>query len=374
MRRTSLRCCPATTTPRSDCVPARRLTADDLDELQADSRRCAERAGLVYVEGQSTGITRRRRGRGFSYARGSSAVSDPSTVARIAELAIPPAWRSVWISPDPSGHLLATGLDDAGRKQYMYHPAWREQRDIINFYRLIVVARALPAVRAHVSAQLRRRSLDRARVLAGMIALLDGTLIRVGNEVYADENESIGLCTLGVEHVSITSRRAVLVFPAKSGKTAEITVTSSALLRLLRELSAAADGSRLFTVDGHSIDPDEINATLSAVSSEHVTAKDFRTWGGTTRAFSVLRPFASSGPVSPDVILAAVDAAAAGLSNTRSVARAHYVHPHVLECFADGSATSLMRSARPVRAVGLSTDERKLAGLLDVLFAKKFGA
>ena len=235
------------------------------------------------------------------------------------------------------------------------------------------MARALPAVRAHVDAQLRRRALDRERVLAGMIALLDRTLIRVGNEVYADENESIGLCTLSPEHVSITSRRAVLVFPAKSGKTAEITVTSAALLRLLRALKREG-GDRLFTVDGHSIDPDEINATLSAISSEHVTAKDFRTWGGTTRAFSVLRPFAASAPVPADVILAAADAAAAGLSNTRTVARAHYLHPHVLECFADGSAASLMRSARAVRSPGLSGDERKLAGLLDVLFATKFGA
>jgi len=348
------------------------LTVDDLDELHADTRRCAERAGLVYVEGEPAGITRRRRGKGFSYADESRrALSDAATLERIAELAIPPAWREVWICPDPNGHLLATGIDDKGRKQYLYHPRWREERDLINSYRLIVVARALPALRRYVLAQLRRRTLDRQRVIAGMLALLDSTLIRVGNEVYAEENESIGLCTLAPEHLELGTRQARLVFPAKSGKQAEVLVYDSALLRLLRELSAQP-GDRLFAVDGRAVDADEINATIADITGEHVTAKDFRTWGGTTRAFATLLTQPRNGPVGDDAILAAVDAAADALSNTRAVARAHYVHPHVLSCFAEGRAAELLARSRPPREPLLIREERRLAGLLPVLFATEF--
>ena len=345
------------------------LTVDDLDALHADTQRCAARAGLVYVDGEPAGIIRRRRGKGFSYHGGRQPVHDEAVLTRIAELAIPPAWREVWICPDPDGHLLATGLDDRGRKQYLYHPRWREQRDLINFYRLIVVARALPALREHVNTQLRRRTLDRARVTAGMLAVLDSSYIRVGNEVYAEENDSIGLCTLGPEHVELSTRRAHLSFPAKSGATADLVVTDPRLVRLLRELEANA-GHRVFSVDGHAVDADEINTSIVDITGEHVTAKDFRTWGGTLRAFTALLPHAKEGPVPDEVVLDAIDEAAAGLSNTRAVARAHYVHPHVLACFTDGTAADLLADAKRPRTPLLTSTERRLAGLLDVLFTR----
>ena len=344
-----------------------------LEQWHDDARRCAEQAGLVYVEGEPAGITRRRRGRGFSYAdHRRRPVRDEATLTRIAELAIPPAWREVWICPDPDGHLLATGIDAAGRKQYLYHPRWREQRDQINFYRLIIVARALPTLRRHLSTQLRRRTPDRERVLAGMIALLDSSLIRVGNEVYAEENDSIGLCTLERSHVAVSARQAVLTFPAKSGTQASVTVRDAGLLRLIRDLGRL-DGERVFKIDGHPVSTDEVNAALADITGERVTAKDVRTWGGTVAAFSVLLPYAKRGPAADDVLLAAVDAAAEALGNTRAIARAHYVHPDVLSCFAEGSAAALLARAKPPRQSLLSPAERKLTGLLDVLFADHVG-
>ena len=347
------------------------LTVDDLDALHADTQRCAVRAGLVYIEGEPAGITRRRRGKGFSYHTGQTAIREEDVLTRIAELAIPPAWREVWICPDPNGHLLATGLDDRGRKQYLYHPLWREHRDLINSYRLIIIARALPALRRHTATQLRRRTLDRQRVIGGMLGLLDRSFIRIGNEVYAEENDSIGLCTLRPEHVALSTRRAVLTFPAKSGATAEIVVDDAALVHVLRQLSTQWT-DRVFAVDGAAVDPDEVNATIAEVTGEHVTAKDFRTWGGTRSAFSTLYPHAKRGPAPEQVVLAAVDAAAEVLHNTRAVARAHYVHPHVLECFADGTAAELLSRARVPRTPLLSLDERRLAGLLDTLFVERF--
>src|SRR6266498_2205405 len=176
---------------------------DAISELHDDPARCAQFAGLRHVQADEPGIRRVRRGRGFSYvdARGRP-VSD-GQVARIADLAIPPAWRDVWICADEQGHLLATGEDDRGRRQYLYHPRWRELRDLLNFYRLVVFAEGLPRIRAHVSAQLRRRTLDRDRVLAAMLRVIDVSAMRVGSEVYAEDSDSFGLTTLGKRHVRV---------------------------------------------------------------------------------------------------------------------------------------------------------------------------
>ncbi|MCW2495898.1 DNA topoisomerase IB [Jatrophihabitans sp.] len=346
------------------------ITIKDLDELHADARRCAEHAGLVYVEAADPGWRRRRRGNGFSYLdhRGRP-LTDAEIKVRLAALAIPPAWTKVWICPDPGGHILATGEDERGRKQYIYHPQWRALRDLINFYRLILIGDCLPTVRAHVTAQLRRRTLDRDRVIAGMLAILDSSLIRIGSEIYAEENDSVGLTTLGPEHVHLTARAATLSFRAKSGKDADLTLTDSSVVRLLREL-VAVDGERLFAVDGAAIDADEVNRTIAGLTGEHITAKDFRTWGGTLRAFSYLR--AHRDEPADTAIVAAVDAAAERLGNTRAVARAHYVHPQVLESAVAGTFTADLQRTRPRRTALLSPDERLLAAFLEQSLAEQF--
>jgi len=245
-------------------------------------------AGLRYVQADDPGLSRRRRGRGFSYRDAHGRPVDAGTVRRIDELAIPPAWRDVWICPDELGHILATGQDDRGRKQYLYHPKWRELRDLLNFYRLIVFANHLPEVRAHVQRQLRRRSLDRSRVLAAMVRIIDASAIRIGSEEYAEDNDSFGLTTLTRQHARVDGRRIELRFPAKSGSRAELTLSDPGIARLIAELKQQR-ARRLFTVGGQPIDAVEVNALLSELTGEHITAKDFRTWKGTLAAFSYLR-------------------------------------------------------------------------------------
>jgi DNA topoisomerase-1 len=340
-------------------------TAAAIEELYSDAQRCAESAGLVYVESDGPGLTRLRRGRGFSYRDpAGNVVDDAALKDRIVQLAIPPAWRNVWICPAPNGHLLATGEDDRGRKQYIYHPKWRELRDLLNAYRLIVVAEQLPKVRAHVCAQLRRRTLDRDRVLATMLRIVDVSGIRIGNEVYAEENESFGLTTLTRRHTRVSGRTVEFDFPAKSGKRAHIVLRDAAVAHVVRQL-AQQRRRRLFTVDGQPVDSAEVNALLAQLTGGRMTAKDFRTWRGTRTAFDFL---AAHPDADPEVaVLAAVEAAAEQLHNTRAVAREHYVHPHVLETFAAGTFRDQLAASPPLRRRLLEPDERALAGFLHML-------
>jgi DNA topoisomerase-1 len=336
-----------------------------IEELYSDAQRCAESAGLVYVESGGPGLTRLRRGRGFTYRDpAGDVVVDAALKDRIVQLAIPPAWRNVWICPAPNGHLLATGEDDRGRKQYIYHPEWRELRDLLNAYRLIVVAEQLPKVRTHVCAQLRRRTLDRDRILATMLRIVDVSGIRIGNEVYAEENESFGLTTLTRRHTRVSGRTVEFDFPAKSGKRARIVLRDGAVANVVGQL-AEQRRRRLFTVDGQPVDSAEVNALLAQLTGGRMTAKDFRTWRGTRTAFDFL---AAHPDADPDVaVLAAVDAAAEQLHNTRAVAREHYVHPHVLGTFAAGTFQDQLAASPPLRRRLLEPDERALAGFLHVL-------
>jgi DNA topoisomerase I len=336
---------------------------DAVAELYRDVERCAESAGLAYVEDCLPGMTRTRRGKGFSYRNADgSLITDAEIKARIAALAIPPAWRKVWICPDPSGHLLATGEDDRGRKQYLYHPKWRELRDLVNSYRLISVGEALPAVRRHVSAQLRRRTFDRERVIAAMIRILDASGVRIGNEVYADENESFGLTTLTRRHVRVNGAVVEFDFPAKSGQRANFEITDARVAGVVEQLLTQRR-RRLFTVGTDPISAPEVNAALGGLTGGIVTAKDFRTWRGTMAAFCYLRRHPDADPEL--AVVQAVDAAAAELHNTRAVARDHYVHRHLLSAFADGTMATMLHGLRRRRLPLLNADEQLLLALLE---------
>lgn len=348
--------------------PRRRPTPHS---LLADAERCAELAGLTYVERTAPGISRRRSGRGFRYLDASGRPVDAETRERITALAIPPAWRDVWICADSSGHLLATGLDDRGRTQYLYNERWREVRDLINFYRLTEVGRRVPAVRADTERQLRRRLLDRPRTIATMLRIVDRLSIRVGNEVYAEENDSVGLCTLRKRHVTVRRAGIELDFRAKSGRATSLRLDDGGVARSVRQLMQQP-GRRLFSVDGSPVAADEVNLRLGEITDGIVTAKDFRTWRGTLVVFTKLR---RSKGVDPDrEVLDAIDTAADVLGNSRAVARAHYVHPHVVETYLDGSfAERLARASRP-RIKGMTADERALLGYLDLLLSSNGGA
>jgi DNA topoisomerase I len=334
--------------------------------LYGDAEACAAAAGLSYVNDGEPGIRRRRQGRGFGYRDAHNRpVKDTTIKARIVELAIPPAWTNVWICPDDSGHIMAVGEDDRGRKQYIYHERWRALRDLLNFYRLINFGEQLPAIRAHVRTQLRRRTIDRDHVLATMIGIIDLSAIRIGNEVYAEENDSFGLTTLTSKHVSVTGAKVRLTFPAKSGQDADLTLTDHGIARVIGALTQQRR-RRLFTVDGSAIDSAEVNARLQELTGEHITAKDFRTWQATHLAFEYLEAYLGSDEDTEHTALAAVDLVAERLGNTRAVARAHYIHPHVLSAFVDGTFETQLRASARHRQRLLAGSERRLLAFLKV--------
>ncbi|GAB2459588.1 DNA topoisomerase IB [Jatrophihabitans fulvus] len=342
--------------------------ADLIETLYEDPQECARIANLTYVSTDEPGMTRKRRGKGFTYQDDKGVtVVDVEVRERIKKLAIPPAWQDVWICTLPDGHLLAVGDDERGRRQYIYHERWRSIRDQLNFYRLIGFAAALPLIRADVDKQLRRRTLDRDRVAGAMLRIIDVAGFRVGNEAYAEENDSYGLTTLTKKHVKVRGTKVDFRFRAKSGKQAEVTVDDGGVARVVEAL-AERRGRRLFAVDGEPIGSDEVNERLAELSGTHLTAKDFRTWNGTVTAFRHLRAHLPKGEqTQKDAdthVLAAIDAASLKLGNTRSVCRAHYVHPEVVAGYTSGELARFLRGKRDRGGNYLDADERLLTSYL----------
>jgi DNA topoisomerase I len=300
--------------------------------------------GLTYVSDQDPGIRRKpARGHGFNYMRpDGSAVTDENALDRIRALVIPPAWTEVWICPKASGHIQAVGRDQRGRKQYRYHPRWRETRDSHKYDRLIAFGHALPRLRRRVEADLALRGLPREKVLAAVIRVMELTLMRVGNEEYARQNKSFGLTTLRDRHVKIGSHRAVFEFRGKSGK---VHTTGFNDRRLARVVKACQDvpGQRLFQYlddDGQrrAVESADVNAYIRETLGDDFSAKDFRTWAGTVaavRALRIIGPCASIAEGKRNVT-ACVKAVAGLLGNTAAVARSAYIHPAVLETYAAG--------------------------------------
>jgi DNA topoisomerase I len=334
----------------------------------------AREAGLTYANDADPGIRRVRAGRGFRYVGADGrAVRDPATLARIRALVIPPAWEQVWIAPRASAHIQATGRDARGRKQYRYHPRWTAVRDETKYTRMLGFARALPAIRQRLAADLRRAPLSRARVLATVVALLERTLIRVGNDEYARTNGSFGLTTLRDRHVAVRGRRVRFTFRAKSGVMQTIDLEDAGLARSVRGCQDLP-GQTLFQYldeDGarRTISSTDVNAYLREIAGEDYTAKDFRTWAGTVLAAGELcGPIAFTSQTARKRFVAeAVGRVASRLGNTKAVCRRCYIHPAVIEAFEDGDTiAALVRAgrSRPGRAGQLSADETAVVKLL----------
>jgi DNA topoisomerase-1 len=295
------------------------------------------------------GYGRRRSGKGFRYldTDGTTTLRDEDAVTRIKELVIPPAWTDVWISTDPRGHIQATGHDAAGRKQYLYHPAWRTARDEEKFDHALEIAERLPEMRSRLCTDLSGRGLSRERVLAAVIRLLDMGMFRVGSDQYArrDEDPSYGLSTLLPEHVRVRGGCVVLEFTGKSGVEHANPVQDGEVCQVLRDLKRRRRGAqRLFAYwepagrRWRDIRADDINAYLREISGEEMTAKDFRTWHGTVKAAEEL---AAAGPQETrtgrkKAVSHAMKEVAEMLGNTPAVARSSYVDPRVVEEFEKG--------------------------------------
>ena len=314
------------------------MTADEYVALADD-------AGLVYASDDLPGYTRVRRGSGFSYVNGGSTVTDEERT-RIESLAIPPAWENVWIASNELAHVLATGYDAAGRKQYIYHPAWEEVRDAAKFDRTAQFGSQLRELRKRIDSDLRRHGLPREKVIALAVSVLDRTAIRVGNRRYLETNDSYGLTTLESHHVDVSGSHVVLGFKGKGGAEHEAVFKSRRLARLMAECQQL-DGQTLFSYesDGEilSIGSSDVNDYLSR-DGTRFTAKDMRTWGATSLVTGQLAE-----PRDADEekeILRAIDHAAEMLNNTRAVCRDSYVHPGVLAAYRDGSLQDAWRSSR----------------------------
>jgi len=336
----------------------------------------ARLAGLRYVDDRRTpGIRRigsKTRVRYVS-AHGRT-IADRAELQRIRSLAIPPAWIDVWICPDPRGHLQATGRDARGRKQYRYHPRWREVRDEVKYGRLIAFAQALARIRHRTSADLRKSGLPRERVLAAVIQLLEKTLIRVGNEEYARDNQSFGLTTMRDTHATVKGRTVRFAFRGKSGIQHAVDLQDARLARIVK---ACRDlpGYELFQYiddDGsrQTIDSADVNEYLREISGHDFTAKDFRTWAGTVLAAKALAEAATfkSATEAKRNVVAAIESVAKKLGNTTAVCRKCYIHPAILDAYMDGATiqTVKARAAKLARSRGaLTPEETAVVGILE---------
>ena len=291
------------------------------------------------------GIARRRRGRGFEYlGPDGEQVGDAEVLQRIDELVIPPAWKDVWICPYPGGHIQATGTDDRGRKQYLYHPRWRARQDQKKFDDMVLFARALPGLRERVAADLAGNELDREHVLACAVRLLDRGFFRIGSEDYAVTNESYGLATMRKRHAAVKGDTLLFDYPAKSGKRRIQAVIDPEIADTVQRLKKRRGGGEellAFKRDGRWTDvrSGDINGYLKDATGLEISAKDFRTWGATVMAavaLSVAGPAAGTKTGRKRAIARAVKEVAYYLGNTPAVARASYIDPRVFDRYRDG--------------------------------------
>ncbi|MAQ16059.1 MAG: DNA topoisomerase I [Sandaracinus sp.] len=307
--------------------------------LEDDPLASAEAAGLRYVAGEEPGFTRVRWGKGFSYRDWQGrTVRDARLRERFEALVIPPAWTEVWICRSSNGHLQATGRDEAGRKQYLYHPGWRVVRDRQKYDRVVAFGRVLPSIRAQVARDLKKPALSRPYVLASVVKLLETTLVRVGNDEYSRKNSSYGLTTLRKKHVlrGPSSGELTLAFPGKSGKDWNVDVTDRPLVDAIVACleTPGWEVFKYFDEDGvkRDVKSDDVNAYLREISGANVTAKDFRTWAGTVLAAVALEELERTEPQArhDKRLVRAIERVSQELGNTPSVCRSCYVHPEVL--------------------------------------------
>jgi DNA topoisomerase-1 len=339
-------------------------------------------ARLRRADCSGPGIARVKRGRGFSYYDDGRKVDDPEVLARIRDLAIPPAWREVWICPDPRGHLQATGIDDAGRKQYRYHDEWRKRRDQEKFDDMVRFAHALPKLRRRVTKDLRSSpNLTRDRVLACAVRLLDRGFFRIGSEQYSVQNESYGLATMRKEHVRI-EQDDVMVFdyPAKSGQRRVQGIADPEALEVVAKLLRRRSGGNelLAYKRGDTwtdVRSDDINEYLKAATGDDFSAKDFRTWSATVLcavALGVSGEAADTKTGRKRAMLRAVKEVAHYLGNTPAVCRASYIDPRVFDAYQSGLVIDLQR-AQGQRAVEEAVldliDERERSPMIERIAA-----
>ncbi len=355
------------------------LSHKEFLKVDKDHEKAASAANLLYVSDRQPGITRLKKGKGFSYLLDSNTLKDKKELERIRRLVIPPSWTNVWICADEKGHIQATGLDLRGRKQYRYHTGWNAMRSETKFHRLYEFGRALPVLRIKIEEDLRQKELSLEKVLATIISLMERTYIRVGNNEYEKMNGSYGLTTMKNRHVTISGDKLVFSFKGKKGVQHNITLRNKKLARIVGQC-LDIPGRELFqyyTEDGtrKGIDSGMVNNYIKEAAELDFSAKDFRTWAGSLHA---LQSFRSIGEAATEAdfkknLATVLDAVSAQLGNTRAVCRKYYIHPGIIQLYEDnrlvkylnelngsGSADTTM----PEKEEGLTGEEEVLMKIL----------
>jgi len=343
--------------------------AGDSAEL-VDPVQSARAAGLRYVTDLSPGIRRKRAGKAFTYVDSDGhALRDRETMKRIKSLAIPPAWTDVWICADRRGHLQATGRDVRGRKQYRYHPRWREIRDAVKYDRMLAFAQALPRIRRRTDEHLELSGMPREKVLATIVRLLEETRIRVGNEEYRKENGSFGLTTLRNRHVDVIGSEVRFTFRGKSGKHHRVELQDRRLARIIKRF-LEIPGQELFQYldekgEPRAVESADVNDYLQEIGGEDFTAKDFRTWSGTILAARFLRESvaAQDTQAAKKELVRAIARVADELGNTPAVCKKGYIHPAVIAAYLAGALKPISQK-EDEDPYKLSAEERGLLALL----------
>lgn len=353
-------------------------TKEDSEAVQVQTVEAyAKQAGLKYVRDDQSGYSRRRAGKGFVYLNEEKKrITDEETLQRIRGLAIPPAWEKVWICRENRGHLQATGRDARKRKQYRYHALWSQARNETKFSRLAMFGECLPAIRARVEADLKKPGYPKEKILAAIVRVMELTNIRVGNDVYAEENKSYGLTTILNDHATVQGSEVKFKFKGKSGILHEVRFTDPQISRIIRKCQDLP-GEELFAYEdengqAHDIGSQDVNEYLHEITSQPVTAKDFRTWGGTVHALHVL---AELGPCSKTTKKAWKEremdcfrSTASSLRNTVAVCRKYYVHPGIFGADREGLLHKVFKKyGRRKAKDGLELEEMAALELLSKL-------
>jgi len=353
-------------------VQAQKTKQDNgkLAQITTDPVEVAEEAGLRYVSDEQPGYTRKGKGKSFQYFdTAGKLIRDETRLLRIRRLAIPPAYRQIWICPLSNGHIQATGRDDRGRKQYRYHERWRSIRDENKYDRILVFAAALPKIRRRLEADLKLPALKREKVFATVVQLLQSTFIRVGNEEYARQNKSVGLTTMKDHHVQVRGMKLRFRFRGKSGIQHEVDISDRRIAKIVRKLQDLP-GQQLFQYlddDGKlcEVTSQDVNDYLREITGEDFTAKDFRTWAGTVltaMALNAQGEFESKKEAAMSV-KNAIAAAAKLLGNTPTICRKCYVHPVVLESYLSGHLIEGLRTKADLAEEAHDFDENERAVL-----------
>jgi len=353
------------------------LSHKEFLKIDRDYSKAAKVADLVYVNDKKPGINRLKKGKGFVYIYDDKPLKQKAEIERIRKLAIPPAWTNVWICPQESGHIQATGFDIRGRKQYRYHAMWNTLRNETKFHRLYEFGKVLPSVRLKLEEDLAKKELSEDKVLATVVSLMERTYIRVGNDDYEKLYGSYGLTTLKDSHVKIEGDKIFFSFKGKKGIDQKITLKNKRLARMVKHCRDIP-GKELFQyydAEGNRkpIDSGMVNRYVKEASGGDFTAKDFRTWAGT---LNVIRAFKSIGEAESDTdckrkIVAALDEVSKQLGNTRSVCKKYYVHPGVIKMYEEKNLLKYLNELdnieHPDDLAGLTSEERVLMKILKQL-------